>query len=69
MSNPLLNITDLIDFPAIKPEHVVDGMKALIADAESTLKPLRLKKPLRHGMMSLPHWKTKHWLFPELGEL
>ena len=38
MSNPLLNITDLIDFPAIKPEHVVDGMKALIADAESTLK-------------------------------
>ena len=38
MSNPLLNITDLIDFPAIKPEHVVDGMKALIDDAESTLK-------------------------------
>mgnify|MGYP001077351438 CR=1 FL=1 len=38
MSNPLLSITDLIDFPAIKPEHVVDGMKALIADAESTLK-------------------------------
>ena len=33
-----MNITDLIDFPAIKPEHVVDGMKALIADAESTLK-------------------------------
>ena len=38
MSNPLLNIIDLIDFPSIKPEHVVDGMKALIADAEAILK-------------------------------
>ena len=36
-TNPLLSITDLIDFPAIKPEHVVPGMKALIDDAQKTL--------------------------------
>lgn len=36
-TNPLLSITDLIDFPAIKPEHVVPGMKALIGDAQKTL--------------------------------
>ena len=44
MSNPLLNITDLVDFPAIKPEHVVDGMKTLIAEAESTLKTVTAKE-------------------------
>ena len=44
MSNPLLNITDLVDFPAIKPEHVVEGMKTLIADAESTLKTVTAKE-------------------------
>ena len=36
-TNPLLSITDLIDFPAIKPEHVVPGMKALIDEAQKTL--------------------------------
>lgn len=36
-NNPLLSITDLIDFPAIKPEHVVPGMKTLIDDAQKTL--------------------------------
>lgn len=35
--NPLLSINDLIDFPSIKPEHVVPGMKALIADAQAVL--------------------------------
>lgn len=44
MSNPLLNITDLVDFPAIKPEHVVEGMKTLITDAESTLKTVTAKE-------------------------
>ena len=44
MSNPLLNITDLVDFPAIKPEHVVEGMKTLINDAESTLKTVTAKE-------------------------
>lgn len=37
MTNPLLNITDLVDFPAVKPEHVVSGMKALIAQTKETL--------------------------------
>lgn len=36
-NNPLLSISDLIDFPAIKPEHVVPAMKSLIADAQETL--------------------------------
>ena len=36
-NNPLLSITDLIDFPAIKPEHVVPGMKALIEEAQAAL--------------------------------
>ena len=36
-SNPLLSITDLIDFPAIQPEHVVPGMKSLIEEAQNTL--------------------------------
>lgn len=37
MTNPLLNITDLVDFPAVKPEHVVSGMKTLIAQTKETL--------------------------------
>ena len=36
-NNPLLSITNLIDFPAIKPEHVVPGMKALIEEAQDAL--------------------------------
>ena len=36
-TNPLLSITDLIDFPAIRPEHVVPGMKSLIEEAQNTL--------------------------------
>lgn len=36
-NNPLLSINDLIDFPAIKPEHVVPAMKSLIAEARETL--------------------------------
>ena len=36
-NNPLLSITNLIDFPAIKPEHVVPGMKALIEEAQAAL--------------------------------
>lgn len=36
-TNPLLSITDLIDFPAIKPEHIVPGMKTLIDEAQQTL--------------------------------
>lgn len=36
-NNPLLSISDLIDFPAIKPEHVVPAMKSLIAEAQETL--------------------------------
>lgn len=35
--NPLLTINDLIDFPFIKPEHVVPGMKTLIAEAQAVL--------------------------------
>ena len=35
--NPLLSITDLINFPSIKPEHVVPGMKSLIEEAQNTL--------------------------------
>ena len=35
--NPLLTINDLIDFPSIKPEHVVPGMKTLIAEAQAVL--------------------------------
>lgn len=35
--NTLLSINDLIDFPSIKPEHVVPGMKALIAEAQAVL--------------------------------
>ena len=35
--NPLLTINDLIDFPSIKPEHVVPGMKALISEAQRVL--------------------------------
>lgn len=35
--NPLLTINDLIDFPCIKPEHVVPGMKTLIAEAQAVL--------------------------------
>lgn len=35
--NPLLTINDLIDFPSIKPEHVVPGMKTLIAEAQRVL--------------------------------
>ena len=35
--NPLLSINDLIDFPSIKHEHVVPGMKALIAEAQAVL--------------------------------
>ena len=37
INNPLIVISDLIDFPAIKPEHVVPGMKELIDDAQTTL--------------------------------
>lgn len=37
-TNPLLSITDLIDFPAIKPEHIVPGMKTLIVEAQQTLR-------------------------------
>lgn len=36
-TNPLLSITNLIDFPAIKPQHVVPGMKSLIEEAQNTL--------------------------------
>ena len=36
-TNPLLSITDLINFPAIKPEHIVPGMKTLIDEAQQTL--------------------------------
>ena len=36
-TNPLLSITDIIDFPAIKPEHIVPGMKTLIDEAQQTL--------------------------------
>ena len=43
-SNPLLSITDLIDFPAIKPEHVVPGMKALIQDAQEALNTSNAKE-------------------------
>ena len=35
--NPLISITDLVNFPAIKPEHVVPGMKELISEAQKTL--------------------------------
>lgn len=35
--NPLLTINDLIDFPSIKPEHVVPGMKTIIAEAQRVL--------------------------------
>ena len=37
INNPLLSIPDLIDFPSIKPEHVVPGMKALIDAAQTAL--------------------------------
>ncbi|MDO5531314.1 M3 family metallopeptidase [Sutterella sp.] len=35
--NPLLTITDLIDYAAIRPEHVVPAVKALCSDVEKTL--------------------------------
>ncbi len=35
--NPLLSINDLIAFSSIKPEHVVPGIKALIAEAQAVL--------------------------------
>ena len=34
MTNPLLNITDLVDFAAVRPEHVVPGMTSLIEEAK-----------------------------------
>ena len=37
MTNPLLNITDLVDFAAVRPEHVVPGMTSLIEEAKKTL--------------------------------
>ena len=38
MTNPLLSITDLVDFAAVRPEHVLPGMKSLIAEAQDALK-------------------------------
>ena len=35
--NPLLNITDLVDFAAVRPEHVVPGMTSLIEEAKKAL--------------------------------
>ena len=37
MTNPLLNITDLVDFAAVRPEHVVPGMTSLIEEAKKAL--------------------------------
>ncbi len=36
-TNPLLTITDLVDFAAVRPEHVVPAVKHLISEAEVTL--------------------------------
>ena len=35
--NPLLNITDLIDYAAVRPEHVMPAVKKLAADLEKAL--------------------------------
>ena len=37
VTNPLISISDLVNFPAIKPEHVVPGMKELIDEAQKAL--------------------------------
>ena len=37
VSNPLLSISDLIDFPNILPKHVMPAMKELIDEAQKTL--------------------------------
>jgi oligopeptidase A len=36
-NNPLLNITGLVDFAAIRPEHVAPAIDALLADAQAAL--------------------------------
>ncbi|MBO7173124.1 MAG: M3 family metallopeptidase [Burkholderiaceae bacterium] len=37
MTNPLLSFTDLVDFAAIRPEHVIPAIKSRIADADQAL--------------------------------
>lgn len=37
VTNPLLSISDLIDFPNIQPKHVMPAMKELIDEAQKTL--------------------------------
>ena len=35
--NPLLSITDLIDYASVRPEHVVPAVKSLAAQVEAAL--------------------------------
>lgn len=44
MTNPLLNITDLVDFASVRPEHVMPGMKTLIAEAQAALDKVTLSE-------------------------
>ena len=37
MMNPLLSFTDLVDFAAIRPEHVIPAIQSRIEDADTAL--------------------------------
>lgn len=65
--NPLISITDLVNFPAIKPEHVVPGMKELIDEAQKTLNTVtQPDTPATWDDVIVPLEK-KHLRFQELG--
>jgi len=51
MSNPLLDFTDLPRFAAIRPEHVLPAMEALIAEGRATIDRLA-------GDAAPPTWDT-----------
>ena len=40
--NPLLSITDLIDYASVRPEHVVPAVKSLAAQVEAALEKAAL---------------------------
>lgn len=67
--NPLLSITDLIDYASVRPEHVVPAVKSLAAQVEAALeKPMR--RPLRrHGKTRLSRSKRLCLLLEEPGGL
>ena len=59
--NPLLNLDGLIDFAAIRPEHVAPAIRELIAEAQKTLDavtkpevPAPRLSPRRHSVYPAP---------------